>query len=313
MNNEMMDTVRNFLAHYHYDQYCFYPSKKSDGWEKYFLSRLNKLFENDEWLFFYNESHNIPYLLGCYISKWDYNIFGFKMAFIHVLVSGNTSESEKIVSSLLKDCLKKLYDDGVKFVSTRINGDNLPAIHAFESFGFKYYENIIRPVAHCENVDYIKDTNVRFMVESELTSVMNIASKNTFQRGHYYCDNKFDTQKINLMYRKWVQSAWESNDLIAVIEVEDQIGGFFIHNVDKILSEKMGYKYGQMKNLVIDSNFRESGLGEKLWVGTIALMKKAGSIYIDSGYSSKNYISSKLHTKYLFYPVCEEVVFHLWF
>jgi len=115
------------------------------------------------------------------------------------------------------------------------------------------------------------------------------------------------------MYRKWVQSAWESNDLIAVIEVEDQIGGFFIHNVDNLLSEKMGYKYGQMKNLVIDSNFRESGLGEKLWVGTIALMKKAGSIYIDSGYSSKNYISSKLHTKYLFYPVCEEVVFHLWF
>ena len=308
-----MDAIRNFLPYYHYDQYRFYPSKKNNGWQEYFLSRLHPLLENDEWLFFYKESHNTPYLLGCKISKWDYDTFGFKMAFIHVLISGKTSESEKIISSLLKNCLKKLHSANVKFISARINGDNLSAIHAFESFGFKYYENNIWPVACCENIDCIEVPDVRLMTESELISVMSIASKNTFQRGHYYCDNKFDTQKVNSMYRKWAQSAWKNNNLIAVIEVGDQIGGFFIYNFDNLLSEKTGYKYGRMKNLVIDSNFRGRGLGEKLWIGTISLMKKAGSVYIDSGYSSKNLISSKLHVKYLFYPVYEEVAFHLWF
>ena len=313
ISSEIMDAVRDFLPHYYYDRYRFYPSKNSNGWQKYFLSQLYQLSENEEWSFFYKESHNIPYLLGCQISKWDYNHFGFKIAFIHVLIAGQTYESEKILFSLLKDCIKGLYESGIKFISTRINGDNLSAIHAFESLGFRYYENIIRPVAFCEDVGSINNTSgVRFMTEDDLTFVVDIASKDTFQRSHYHRDSKFDTKKVNLMHRKWVQTAWKNNDPIAVIEVEDRIGGFFICSFDNLLSEKMGYKYGQMKNLAVDSNFRGKGLGEKLWVGTMALMKQSGASYIDSGYSSKNYISAKLHVKYLFYPVCEESVFHLW-
>lgn len=310
--NEMMDIIHNSLPSYRYDHYRFYPAKKNNDWEKYFFARLHQLLENNEWLFFYRISNNTPYLLGCRISKWDYDHFGLKMASLHVLISGETTESEKILSALLKDCLKKLCDSGVKFISTRINGDNLPAIHVFESHGFRYYENVIWPVASCENIAPTNNIDIRLMTESELANVMDIASKNTFQRSHYHCDSKFDIQKVNLMHKNWVQTAWRNNDPIAVIESDGQIGGFFIYKFDHLLSEKMEYKYARMTNLALNSNFRSRGLGEKLFAGTMSLMKQAGAEYIDSGYSSKNHISAKLHAKYSFSSVYEEATFHLW-
>ncbi len=311
-HDEMMDTIRNFLPSYRYDQYRFYPARKDDAWEEYFLERLYQLFKNPEWWFFYRTLKNVPYLLGCRISKWDSDHFGFKMASLHLLISGETIESEEILSALIEDCLKKLHDGGVKFISTRINGDNIPALHAFESHGFRYYENAIWPVASCDNITFQNNYDIRLIAKNELEQVKDIAAKNTFQRSHYHSDKKFDMQKVNLMHEKWVQTAWENDDPIAVIESDNKIRGYFIFKYDHLLSEKMNYKYTRMKSLVLDNNFRGKGLGKKLFAGTMSLMKRAGVEYIDSGYSSKNHISAKLHARHSFSSVYEEVTFHLW-
>lgn len=310
--DEMMSLIRNSLSSYRYDHYKFYPSKKKDAWEKYYLARLHQLFENDEWLFFCRISNNTPYLLGCRISKWDYDHFGLKMASLCVLMCGETTESEIIFSTLLEDCLINLGKRGVKFISFRVNGDNLPAVHAFESHGFRYYENVIWPVSCAECISSAKNADIRLLSERELDQVMDIASKNTFQRSHYHCDNKFDIKKVNLMHKNWVQTAWKNNDPIAIIMLEGEIGGYFTFAFDQLLSEQMEYKYARMTNLALDSNFRNRGLGDKLFAGTMSLMKQMGAEFIDSGYSSKNYISAKLHTKYSFFPVYDEVTFHLW-
>lgn len=311
-SGKIIDVISNTVSSYKYDQYRSYPAGKKDAWERYFLIRLSQLLENDEWMFSCRTPHNIPYLLGSRLSKWDHDHFGIEMANISVLLSGDSEESEEILSVMLDECLEKLRNNRIKFVSTRINSDNIPALHAFESRGFKYYETIIWLVSSCKNVESRGEHNVRLMTENDLERVLHIASANTFQRSHYHCDNRFDTQKVNLMHEKWLETAWNNQDPIAVIESAGQIRGFFAFTFDRELSEATGYSYARMRNLALDKKMRGKNLGEKLFTGTITLMKDMGAEYIDSGYSSKNHVSAKLHARHSFSSVYDEVTFHLW-
>ena len=310
--NELFKIIKKKLPSYPFDQYKFYPSIEKNSWEKYFLLRLENSLKNNEWLLFYDFFKNSPYLLSCKISKWDEEHFGFKMAFINVLICNNKSSSRKIIGTLLDKCLVKLRNMNVRFVSSRIHGDNIQAIHVFEDKGFHFYENIIWPVISCNNISLNKDPQVRLMVESDFDSVINIAENYTYQRGHYFCDEKFDKKSVNTMYGKWVKTSWNNKEPIAVIESKGKIWGFFVFRIDDILSNVMGYKYGRMRSLALDVNARGKGFGRKLFESAMAIMKEMGVEYIDSGYSSKNHISAKLHSNNSFCSVYEEVTFHKW-
>jgi L-amino acid N-acyltransferase YncA len=109
-----------------------------------------------------------------------------------------------------------------------------------------------------------------------------------------------------------VKSAFENKESVVIIENKGKIAGYFIVNIDKDLSDHLGFQYGRMKSLSIDSSFRGAGLGMRLFRGTIDYLTKSGAQVIDSGYSSRNHISAKLHYLNNFYSVYEEVTLHLW-
>ncbi|MFH2036257.1 MAG: GNAT family N-acetyltransferase [Candidatus Zixiibacteriota bacterium] len=309
---KLIDDIDLDLSQYAYDQYRFYPSKNKESWEKYFITRFHHLLTNDEWMFFNQKGIKTPYLIGCRISKWDYEHFNIKMANIAVLSSDNNGDSEKTISNILDNCIDKLKSENIEFISTRICGSNISAIHAIESKGFKYFENIIWPVTLCLDVKLEDNSCVRLMNDKDMETALKIARGNTYQSSHFHCDKRFDKDKVNLMHVKWLESAWKANKSIAIIEYNNKVAGYFVFEIDSDLSQAMGYKYGRMQSMALDSNFRGKGLGTKLFSGTISLMKDMGAEYIDSGYSSKNHISAKLHTKYDFYSVYEETTFHLW-
>ena len=294
------------------DQFRFYPSKVKDSWKDYFYKRISSLSENDEWTFYYDSSGQFENLIGARISSWDYSHFNIKMGSISVICNEYTDNSKASIKLLLEKCLRDFKRKGIQFVSTRINGDNLSVIHIVEELGFKYYETIVWPVKNIENSNFKKNIDVRLMNKDELDRVSEIASQNTYQRSHFHCDNKFPIDKVDSMHVKWVKTAYEKGDFIAVIEDDNQIAGFFVFGIDHILSEFLGYKYGRMKNLALDKAFRGRGLGEKIFSETITLMNSLDVEVIDSGYAVKNHLSARLHVINSFKPVYEEVTFHLW-
>ncbi|MCK4763600.1 MAG: GNAT family N-acetyltransferase [Candidatus Aminicenantes bacterium] len=324
---EMLTVVEREASVYPYDQYRHYPTIENNRWENYLLKRLKTLLSNEEWLFFFDDREGGPYLLSCRISKWDEEHFGFKMAFINVLFTGHSAAVQEVLGGLLAQITAFLRSIGVKFISCRLNGDNPPAIHAFEAQGFRYYENIIWVVMDCKNlpssseihrsgtdgtVDNPADLQVRLMKETDLREVLQIAGKSSYRRGHYNCDVRFDRDKVHSMHVKWIQTAWQNKKPISVLEKDNKIYGYFVFNLDEDLSAALGYRYGRMRNLGLDPGARRKGLGSRLFLGTAALMKDMGALYIDSGYSVKNHISAKLHAKHLFFPVYEEVTLHYW-
>jgi len=312
IEEEIIIKIQDKINQYRFDHYKYYPATDKEKWKQYYFLRLKKIFKNNEWFFIYDFNYDYPFLVGCRISKWDEEHFGFKMAFIDILFCIDIDNATIILKRMIHTCLNILYQKGIKFVSARCNGDNIPAIHALEDNKFRYYETIIWPVVSCLNINIEKPTNVRLMGNSDLEQVLKIARKNPFQRGHYHCDKNFNIKKVDSMYKKWTKTAWENNDPITIIEDNGQVCGFFVFKMDNVLSRSLGYKYARMRSLALDKKFRGRGFGSQLWNGTIKIMKELGAEYIDSGYSCKNHISAKLHTKSNFYSVYDEVTMHRW-
>ncbi len=303
---EMLRIVERVLPDYPHDQYRNYPSKNANAWERFLMSRLNGLLRDREWSFFFGLNSNQPNLIGCRVPEWDEEHFGFRMASIQVFICQDGSELRK----LLEQCLKYLREKGGVFVSTRINGDNIDAVHEFQAHGFRYYENIIWPVLKCNDIS--RSENVRLMVATDLDRVVEIARISSFQRSHFHCDGRFPKEKVDSMPAKWVRTSWEKKEPIAVIEADGKVAGYFAFAIDKSLSEMMGYRYARMRHLALDPEFRGRGLGKTLFGGTISLMKDMGADYVDSGYASKNHTSARLHVQHAFESVYEEVTLHLW-
>jgi L-amino acid N-acyltransferase YncA len=310
INDDVVRTIEKALLSYPFDQYAHYPAREKTAWVSYLLSSLKRVLKDEEWFFFYDEANGSPCLLGCKVSKWDEDHFGFKMASLQLFIS--PISSLQVLEGLLDECLARLREQGVKFVSARIHGDHISAIHVFEAQGFRYYEDVVWPVASCKSITAKLSPQVRLMRASDLAEVSRIAENYQYQRGHFHCDERFDRVKVDSMYAKWVQTAWKNQDFIGIVEDDGRVAGYFVCKMDQDLSDALGFKYGRMRSLALDGKIRGKGLGIALFEGVMILMKELGAEYIDSGYASKNHVSARLHVKTSFYSVYEEVTFHQW-
>lgn len=270
------------------------------------------MLKSNEWTFFGGKHEQDFILVGCRISNWDKDHFGFPIAGLRVLFSSMPRRDENYKSEILSDCVAFLKETGVTFCGARIHGDDLSSIHILENLGFRYYENIIWPVLNTRSIQDTIPGNVRLMKPEDLERVRFIASNFQYERGHFHCDDRFPKNLVNTMYAKWVETAFNRNGTVAVIESEDDIVGYFVYEMDHALSKHLGYSYGRLQSLALDQSVRGMGIGKQLFEGTIVLIKLSGGQYIDSGYASKNFPSSKIHVNCNFIPFYEEITLHKW-
>lgn len=309
---EILIAIEKMLPSYCFDQYMFYPAVGKSCWKKYLLKRLTDSFQDKESSFFFEVVEGFPFLLGYKIPQWDEEHFGFKMAMIDWFIFPDIGNSSNVMEKLLNDCISFLRNNSVKFVSTHISGDDLLALHLFEDKGFRYYQTTVYPVARCTDLLFKADSNVRLWQESDLPAIIQIARDNQFNRGHFYCDGKFDKKDVDSMYEKWIRTSWRNKEPVAVIENEGKVIGYFAFVMDDSLSQAMKCKYGRMTSLAMDSSARGKGFGSNLFRVVMSLIAEMGGQYIASEYPLKNSASARLHTKNLFYPVHERVLLHFW-
>jgi len=309
---EFMAGAEHDFQRYTYNQYLNYPAQAKDRWTGILKETLINCSKSDEWTFFGGQRGEHSTLVGCRISGWDKDHFGFDMAGIRVLFSSPTAEGEKFIKDTLSACMAFLKAKGISFASARIQGDDLCSIHVLEHLGFRYYENIIWPVLDTRRVAETIPPGLRLMKPEDLDRARHIASHYQYERGHFHCDDRFPKPLVNTMYAKWVETAFNRNGTVAVIESDDEVAGYFVYEMDKSLSAHLGYSYGRLQSLALDQSARGKGLGKKLFDGTLALIKQSGGQYIDSGYATKNHLSARLHHTNGFLPVYEEVTLHNW-
>ena len=288
------------------DQYKNYPAKSPKHWLQYRNKQLLSFFQSPEHLVYYDAD----VLLICRNSSWDRDHFGFGMAMISLFSSDNVDP--KAANEVVTGCLNQLAAMGVKFVSARICGNSVTAIHVLENAGFRYYETLLSPVVLLNKRKPGINSSIRLMTENDLPVVLEIAGENQFVKSHYHLDRRFETAAVNRMHEKWAQTSWLDGEPASVVEANGTVAGVFVFKLDTVLSDALGLKYGRMRSLALDKSVRGRGLGQALFSGTIDLMQGMGVEVIDSRYSTKNHISAKLHNANGFSSLHEEITLHLW-
>lgn len=311
--NESFDKITNQKVLF--SQFECYPSENKSGWIKYIADRCKNIPLTGETTLLKNEDNNSSILLEVNIGNWDFSHFGYKIAkFNNPLIINEC----KIINAkdIIKQAVAYCRLQGVKLIISRVNGDNLTFIHSLEDIGFRYYETVIWPVLNLKRnrFDFPITNEVSFINAdiSDMDVLMHIAKKDQYKRGHFHCDEKIDRDTVNSLYAKWIKTAVESDRKIAVIKVDGQIAGYFICQIDDTFNSYYGVKFGRFQSLALDSDYRGKGIGRKLFTETIGLLKNEGCMYIDSGYSTKNHLSARLHTESGFTSVYEEATFHYW-
>jgi GNAT superfamily N-acetyltransferase len=312
VKKEILEWVKKDPALFKYDQYSSYYYSSSHSPHLFFIHRIEKLIlaETGDWFFFYEITDYGPYLVGARLSKWDIEHFGINMAVLQIFLCPESPFEKKILKSILSKAIDHLKGQNIKFISARVNGDHINALHSMEDIGFRYYDDVIWPIGSTKHMN--TNSKVRLMNLYEVNEVKYIAENFQYKRGHYYCDKRFDEKAVGSMYAKWIGTAANNNDPIAVIERQEKIAGLFVFKIDEELYHYTGYKYGRLRMLALNPKFRGNGVGTELFEGTLSLIKSMGCNYIDSGYSTKNHISARLHAKSGLFSAYEEVTFHLW-
>ena len=282
------------------------------AWMDYLFKRVWELAESDDGEIFFKTIDGNLYLLGCRISSWDEEHFGFGMAKIDLIISPGGDKDREVMGGLLDECLCSLREKGVRFASSHISGEDLPALHLLEDKGFRYYQTTTYALVDSTNNSLPQDASVRLWKAEDVSAVMNIARRSQFRGGHFYNDARFERGTVDLMYEKWIHTSWRNQDPIAVIETEGVVSGYFAFVMDEPLSSSLGHRYGRMTSLAIDASIHGIGLGSRLFGSVMAMIKEMGGEYIVSEYSTKNFASVNLHARNRFSTVHEKVLSHLW-
>lgn len=314
----MLPAILPGLSGYPYDQFRGYPARPVGNggrapWESYFLARLKQMAEDPEWAFFGRSEAGHPALvLAARTARWDRDHFGFPLASLVAPYCPDHPALRDRVSGLLDDCLSELRRAGVKFVSARVNGDQLDVMHALEDAGFRFYETAIWPVATAEAIPGRDDPRVRLLTASEMPRAAQIAAHHGYRRTHFFRDAGFGREQVEQMYAKWFQTSWDAGDTITAIESDGALVGVFDLRIERELSAHLGWTYGRTRFVALDESVRGQGLGRVLFGGSMQMLKAIGAERVDSAYSSKNHASAALHCEAGFRPVYEEATFHLW-
>jgi L-amino acid N-acyltransferase YncA len=308
---EFLAEVDADLRGFRFDHYVSYPTTGKDGYVDFAVGRLRQSLNSHEKQVFASGSAESLVVVVSRVPAWDENHFGFRMASIEVVVAPEDPRHSEPLRSAFEHCLADLRARSVRFVSLRLHGDHLAAIHIAQDLGFRYIEAIVWPVAPTSG--FSDDLHgVRLMVDDDVAELMVIAGRDTYRRGHFHCDPRFDSKTVDSMYAKWVRTAFDNAQPVTVIEEDGRPAGFFVTNIDAALSEATGYTFGRLQSLAVDSTVRGRGLGGRLFAGTLTLLRNMGAQYIDSGYATKNHVSARIHAKHGFSSVYDEVTFHLW-
>ncbi len=307
---ELLAIADRHLADDLFEPFRHYPALPADRprWQTAWRTRLERLAADPQVQILASDA----VILAVRDSDWDRSHFGFGMATLHVLLAAAVPNLERQLVELLPACLELLRRRDVRFVSTRVHGDHLRVVNTFEDHGFRYVDNVIWPVASTDRLTQVMDPRVRRLTETDLPRVLELAQKWAYPRGHLYCNSGFEKAKVDAMYGKWLLTAWQTNAPIAVIEEAGRVEGFFQFSVEPIDQTPLGHRYGHMRLCVLNGEVRGRGLGQALFASTMVLMAQMGASHVDSGYSTKNHVSARLHGRNGFVSTHEEVTLHRW-
>ncbi len=266
---------------------------------------------------FLMDENEICGLIGFRESEWDSEHFGYKVGKIdYFLMDENNINSKNGAIILIESFHHWVNEQNIKVAIIKIDSAFFDVSEALQKNKFIFYECITYRNLRNANLMELKFDSIKFRFADvdDITKIKSIALSNTFEKSHFFLDNNFETERVNAMYVKWIETALDplSEQRVIVIEEDNEIAGTFIYSLPN-LPEFPNLKFSKFEFLAINKKFRERGLGKKLFEAAILSSVNDGVNVIDSTLVDKNIISQNIHEQYNFNLVSTFYTFHKWF
>ncbi len=263
-----------------------------------------------------NNNSEVIGLIGFHLSKWDTEVFQKKLAFLQyflVLEDGDVNFEREVASNLLEKFHEWTIELKIQVVISKLDTQYFSPIYILQQNGYIFYETITYQTIDASDVatGIADGIEYRYACEADIEALKNIGLKNTYPKSHFYLDNKFPVEKVDLMYSCWMENAVKSSQKIVIIEEANQIAGVFVYDVVNHKTT-LNKKFGVWKSAFVDSNFRDKGIGLKLFKAAMQSCLNNGVDIIDSSLVDKNIGSQSLHNKLGFRLVNTQYTFHKW-
>jgi len=279
-------------------------------WQKLLKYSLESHFEYE-----YIEDELVG-LIGFHLSEYDTAIFEKKTAILKYIIieeRGYSSEVE-ITEALLNKFHAWARKNKIEVVIVRVDSSFFNSILVLQNHNYFFYETVSYKTLLKSDIDMenLSSVEFRFATVEDLKIIKDLASKNTFEKSHFYLDPEFSSASTDLMYSNWIDNSFKSNDRIIVIEEESIIAGVFIYEIVDF-GINLESKRAIWKSAFIDRNYRKKGLGKKLFRAASKACIEEGVENIDSSLVVKNIVSQNLHSYLNFKLVSVSYTFHKWF
>lgn len=239
-----------------------------------------------------------------YISQIDTQRFGFQIARIN--------DAATLTSS---GFIRSLKEQGIVLVIARIDSENLPAINALEDAGFRikdiqctWRHTTGEPV----NDQYLNsDIIIRPAVTADIPSVTSIAHHAFDHYGHYFADQRLDTDQCREIYPEWAASSItdkKTADQSFVAVHNENIAGFLAL---KIL-EKDGEKYSAGVLGAVSEDSRGQNIFASLVIAALRWGQATVPTWQEHNSLAVNYAVNRVFTKIGFRQSGSSVTMHCW-
>jgi RimJ/RimL family protein N-acetyltransferase len=306
-----------FMQSVRFGRYLSDSSLDVDNAIQYELSVMENYINNSGVCYLAISEENIVNgIIGFHYSSWDTDVLAKRTAIIkYLLIKEVELYQDRDISSNLVDIFhawakENLIDVAIVKPETRY----FTPIIVLQEKGYMFYEcNTIKTISlKTDNKWDFSDIQFRYAKADDLENLKKFALKNTFKKSHFYLDTKFDLEKVDLFYAKWIDSALNSNQKIVLIEYENNIAGVFIYDIEGQTNLFKG-KHGIWKFAAVDSSLRNKGLGLALFQAVMQSCIDHNVDVIDTDLVEKNIVSQRIHDKFGFKLVHTLYTFHKWF
>ncbi|UZH55513.1 GNAT family N-acetyltransferase [Salinimicrobium tongyeongense] len=307
------DAIFNFLSRVPFGRYMNDPFTKKEEAVRGKIEKL-KLYGQTGVLYFAFKDEDIIGLIGFKKSEWDTDHFGYAVAKIDYFLVSEEQEDRKNVSLGLINLFESwARDEKISLVMTKIDTSYFTPVLTLQEKNFFFYECITQRIVHSENfTDKDLSSNYRYMVADDVPVLKSIALQSTFDKSHFYLDNRIKKNKVDSLYQKWIESAVNTESRIIVVEEENKIAGMFIFKIngyDKVIAKKRA----TWEFAAVSPEFRGKGIGREIFKCALHACIDNGAEVIDTTLIEKNIISQKIHEELGFKLLNTYYTFHKWF
>jgi GNAT superfamily N-acetyltransferase len=232
----------------------------------------------------------------------------------HLVASDNDQESRRrVMKALVETADQWCRANQAEFALARPDACNLPAVHALESYGFRYIETTIvnsRDLRETAALAHAGD-RIRIADPNEADLLADIA-KDAFLSHHFYADPGFPKEKVDAMYRQWVLGSLQSDIWTTVVlEIENRVRGFFTYRIED-LTPYFGFRFVKWRMAALSKADRGMGYGVQLFNGAMDFVRPQAEI-VDSGLTLRNTRSVNFHNSVGFRILCSSTTLHKWY